>query len=220
MSDQPEDRPSKQPRVGRPRRGTEAVRADKLLSTATSVFLRDGYGAASLDRVASEAGVSTRTIYERYRNKSELLGAVITRLVDRDMESGLASTELDRLAPAQALETIGRIMAARVCDAESACLFRILARDAQRYPELAARMRDNAKARINDAIAQYFRGQIRSGTLRLADPDRAAGLFLHMVVSELHDCLLFGTEAELAALDVGAHLTHVIDLFLNGALPR
>jgi AcrR family transcriptional regulator len=199
------------PKVGRPRRGTEAARADSLLSAATRVFLRDGYNAASIDRVAAEGGVSTRTIYERYKNKSELLTAVITRLVDRDMASGLAAAELDRLEPAQALLTIGRILVDRVCDPESAALFRILAKDAHRCPDLAAQVRSSAKARINDAIAHY---------LRLTDPDRAAVLVLQMVCAEIHECLLFGTPAELAAVDFAAHLNTAVDLFLNGALPR
>ncbi len=208
------------PRVGRPRRGTEAARADHLLTSATRVFLRDGYNSASIDRVATEAGVSTRTIYERYKNKEDLFAAVITRLVDRDMASGLAPAELERLAPAQALLAIGQVIARRVCDPESAALFRILAQEAQRYPGLAAKMRSNAKARVDDAIANYLRGQNRAGNLRLSDPDRAAVLFLQMVCAELHDCLLFGTAAELEALDFAAHLTIVVELFLNGALPR
>lgn len=208
------------PRVGRPRRGTEAARADNLLSAATRVFLRDGYGAASIDRVASEAGVSTRTIYERYKNKADLLGAVIARLVDRDMASGFAPAALDRVTPSQALTTMGRVIAGRVCDPESAALFRILATESQRYPELAAKMRVSAKARIDNAIAEYFRRQNAQGTMRLADPDRAAVVFLQMICAELHECLLFGPPAELASLDFDAHVIHVVGLFLNGALPR
>ena len=77
--------------MGRPRRGTEAARTDALIAAATRVFLRDGYGRASIDKVAYEAGVSTRTIYERFKNKGDLLAAVITRLVERDMETVLAT---------------------------------------------------------------------------------------------------------------------------------
>src|SRR5882757_7126807 len=84
-----------QHRVGRPRRGTESARADTLIAAATRVFLRVGYGLASIDKVAAEAGVSTRTIYERFKNKAELLGAVISRLVERSMTSALAPAELD-----------------------------------------------------------------------------------------------------------------------------
>jgi TetR/AcrR family transcriptional regulator, mexJK operon transcriptional repressor len=206
-------------RVGRPRRGTESARADSLIAAATRVFLRDGYGSASIDKVATEAGISTRTIYERFKNKADLLGAVITRLVERDM-AVLAPAELDRLEPKQALTIIGRTITGRACDPDFAALFRILATEAQRFPELAAKMRGSAKARTTDAMANYFRSQVRRGALSFADPDRAAVLFLQMVCAELHECLLFGTTQEMARLDFSAHLNHVIDIFLNGAVPR
>jgi TetR/AcrR family transcriptional repressor of mexJK operon len=207
-------------RVGRPRRGTESARTDTLIGAATRVFLRDGYGGASIDKVASEAGVSTRTIYERFKNKADLLGAVISRLVDRDMATGLATEELDRLEPRQALTVIGQIITGRACDPESVALFRIVATEAQRFPELAAKMRCSAKQRVDDAVARYFRKQVHRGTLMLADPERAASLFLQMVCAELHQCLLFGTADDMAKLDFTAHLQQVIDIFLNGAVPR
>src|SRR5947209_16245343 len=93
-------------RVGRPRRGTESARTETLIAAATRMFLQEGYGCASIDKVAAEAGVSTRTIYERFKNKGELLGAVINRLLDREMETVLAIEELDRVDPRQALTTI------------------------------------------------------------------------------------------------------------------
>jgi TetR/AcrR family transcriptional regulator of autoinduction and epiphytic fitness len=207
-------------RVGRPRRGTELQRADELFAAATRVFLRDGYGSASIDKVASEAGVSTRTIYERYKNKADLLGAVIARLVEQNMGTALSATELDRLAPREALTVIGELISGRACDPDASALFRILATEAQRFPELAGRMRATAKARVDNAIATYFRGQMDRGSMRPGDPEKAAVLFMQMVCSDIHECLLFGTPEDIAALEFPAHLDLVIEIFLNGVSPR
>ncbi len=164
-------------KVGRPRRGTEAARSDTLLNAATRVFLRDGYGAASIDKVAHEAGVSTRTIYERFKNKADLLTSVITRLVDQDMATLFATTELDRMEVGKALLTIGQTITGRACAPEAAAVFRIVAAEAQRFPALATKMRAATKApRGHWAIANYFRGQMARGTLCLNDPDRARGV--------------------------------------------
>ncbi len=217
--DESEDLPPTH-RVGRPRRGTEAARTDALIAAATRVFLRDGYGRASIDKVANEAGVSTRTIYERFKNKADLLAAVITRLVERDMESVLATAELERLDLRRALYTIGETITGRACDPHAAALFRIVATEAQRFPELAAKMRGSTKARVDNAIANYFRSQIRRGNLALSDPDRAAVLFTQMICAELHECLLFGSAEEMSKLDFTAHLKQVIEIFMNGAVPR
>lgn len=207
------------PRVGRPRRGTEAERVDLIIAAATRVFLKDGYGAASIDKVAHEAGVSTRTIYERFRNKADLLASVITRLVERDMVT-LFGAEFERMPTRQALLAIGEIVTGRACAPDAAALFRIVAAEAQRFPALAAKMRAGTKARVDNAVANYFRGQVLHGKLVLDDPDRAASLFMQMVCSELHECLLFGSPDEMAQLNFAAHLQQVVDIFLNGAAPR
>jgi AcrR family transcriptional regulator len=195
----PSEDPADAPRVGRPRRGTEAARSDSLIAAATRVFLRDGYGSASIDKVAREAGISTRTIYERFRNKADLL---------------------DRLEVRRALLTIGETIAGRACDPEAAALFRIVAAEARRFPALAEKMRASTKTRVVNAIAAYFRGQIHKENLSLADPERSAALFMQMVCAELHECLLFGSPEEIAKLDFTAHLDQVVEIFLNGAAPR
>jgi AcrR family transcriptional regulator len=206
-------------KVGRPKRGTESARIAALISAATRVFLREGYGHASIDKVASEAGVSTRTIYERYKNKADLLVAVITRLVNRDVTT-VATAELDRLDPKDALTAIAQTMMNRARDPEAAALFRIVATEAFRFPELAAKMRENGKLRWESAIADYFRGQVERGTLNLACPDRAAALFMHMICGELRECALFDSADAIAHIDFTPHLKHAIDIFLYGAAPR
>ena len=179
------------PRVGRPRRGTERARIDALMDAAARVFLREGFGAASIDKVAQEAGVSTRTIYERFKNKADLLVSVISRLVDRDMATVFAAPELERMEVRQALLTIGGSITGRACDPQAAALFRIVATEAQRFPSLAEKMRASTKDRVINAVANYFRTQIARGRLVLSDPERSAALFTQMVTAELHECLLF-----------------------------
>jgi TetR/AcrR family transcriptional repressor of mexJK operon len=207
------------PKRGRPRRGTEVARKATLINAATRVFLREGYGLASIDKVAAEAGVSTRTIYERYKNKADLLGAVISRLLDR-VSTVLATADLNRLEPRAALLVIANTITGRARDPDAAALFRIVATEAHRFPELAAKMRENNKRCVDNVVANYLRAQVTRGELVLADPDRAATLFLQMICSELHESLLFGGEAAVALFDCKAHVEHVIDIFLLGAAPR
>jgi AcrR family transcriptional regulator len=212
--------PEQSHKVGRPRRGTETDRTAALIAAATRVFLQDGYGLASIDKVAAEAGVSTRTIYERFRNKADLLAAVITRLVERDMATVLATAELDRLDPKEALTVIAQTLMNRARDPQSAALFRIVATEAIRFPELAAKMRGSSKVCWDGAVADYLRGQVKRGTLCLADPDKAAVLFLQMICGDLHERLLFGRPEEIAQFDFAPHVAHAIDVFLFGAAPR
>jgi len=212
--------PSHATRPGRPRRGTERERADALICAATRVFLREGYGLASIDKVASAAGASTRTIYERFKNKADLLAAVISRLVDRDLQSVFSSEELDPLAPREALTVIGRTLAQRITAPDPAALYRIIVSEAHRFPELVERMRSCASLRVENSIAAYLRNQTARGSLAVSNADAAAALFLHMLTGELREHLLLGDAAAIASFDFAAHVGRVVDLFLYGVVPR
>ena len=149
------------------------------------------------------------------------LALPLDRPADLDRGAGQDAEDefvwVDRLDPKDALTTIAHTITSRARDPESAALFRIVATEAMRFPELATKMRDSGKQRWEDVIADYFRGQIKRGSLRLTDPNRAAVLFLQMICAELHECLLFGKADAMAQLDFSPHLTYAIDIFLFGA---
>lgn len=56
---------------------SQAQTRETLLRTATRAFLRDGYRATSLEKVADEAGFSKGAVYSNFRNKNELCLAVL-----------------------------------------------------------------------------------------------------------------------------------------------
>jgi AcrR family transcriptional regulator len=64
------------PPAGRPQRLTrEQSRAqtrERLLASAAVVFTREGYGGASVDRIAEEAGYSKGALYSNFASKDQL----------------------------------------------------------------------------------------------------------------------------------------------------
>jgi len=56
---------------------SQARTREQLVSTAKDLFLRDGYGPTSLERVADAAGFSKGAVYSNFRNKNELCLAVL-----------------------------------------------------------------------------------------------------------------------------------------------
>jgi AcrR family transcriptional regulator len=56
---------------------SQARTREALVATATGLFLRDGYAATSLEKVADEAGFSKGAVYSNFRNKDELCLAVV-----------------------------------------------------------------------------------------------------------------------------------------------
>jgi TetR/AcrR family transcriptional regulator, transcriptional repressor of aconitase len=59
------------------REQNQALTRSRLLSVASSHFARDGYAAASLDRIADEAGFSKGAVYSNFAGKDELFLGVL-----------------------------------------------------------------------------------------------------------------------------------------------
>jgi len=81
-----------------------------ILDAAEEVFERDGVSKASLEEIASSAGVSRGAVYWYFKNKTDLLDAVIRRVCDI-LDSGVA--EVEARQPANALDGL-RIRALQV----------------------------------------------------------------------------------------------------------
>src|SRR5262249_6972999 len=52
---------------------------DAMLDAAESVFAQKGFGGASMEEIAAEAGFSRAALYTRFGSKEDLLGAVLER---------------------------------------------------------------------------------------------------------------------------------------------
>ncbi|MEO3784793.1 TetR/AcrR family transcriptional regulator [Actinocorallia sp. B10E7] len=64
----------------RTRAESQARTRELLLATARELFLRDGYHATSLEKVADTAGFSKGAVYSNFRTKDELCEEVIAQV--------------------------------------------------------------------------------------------------------------------------------------------
>lgn len=69
----------------------QAQTRESLLVVAESMFLRDGYAATSLDKVAIEAGFSKGAVYSNFAGKEELCMAVIDSIHGEKVQGVLAA---------------------------------------------------------------------------------------------------------------------------------
>ncbi|ATY10460.1 TetR/AcrR family transcriptional regulator [Amycolatopsis sp. AA4] len=162
------------------------MRTDKqraLLDGALRVFARDGYSRASIDVLAAEAGVSSRTIYNHYGDKAGLFRAVILDSSDRVAERQIAVADklLGRIADLEAdLVEFGLQWAKR--DPETAphwALVRQIEADLDHIdPETVAAWKERGPTRVRLALAGHLRRLAAEGRLELEDPSLAA---VHLV---------------------------------------
>ena len=72
----------------------------RIADAAQRLFARDGYGATSMDGIAKEAGVGTRTVYAAFGAKREILSVICERWLERARARERARDVLETPDPA------------------------------------------------------------------------------------------------------------------------
>lgn len=175
----------------RPRRLRPEKRA-AILDGAVRVLARDGYAGASIDAVAAEAGVSTRTIYNHFTGKADLFETVVAESTARvaEAEEALVREHFDQLLPgdalAPALTAFARawVGAATGEDRTHQLLLRQLAAEAQHLPRsVVEAWRSAGPRRVRHELALRLRALADRGELLVGDAERSAVLFAQLVAA-------------------------------------
>jgi TetR/AcrR family transcriptional regulator, mexJK operon transcriptional repressor len=109
-----------------------------ILKGARTVFLRDGFGLASMDDVAAAAGVGKQTVYRHFGSKEALfLGLVQSMCVEAIGATAVTSHPVNRPIE-QELRELGHLLAKSLIAPDSLRLYRAIVAEAGRLPVLGA----------------------------------------------------------------------------------
>lgn len=199
-----------EPRVVR-RSNREKRRA--VVDSALEVFLREGYAAASMDRVADVAGVAKRTIYNHFASKEDLFLGVIGSLVDDVLEPVDRTLMGARPASDCLLE-----FALRYADAMLAnnriCLHRLVLGELSRFPSLGEAFVQGYRQAKSGVARMMERLELR-GEIQIDDLDRAADVFWQITVAPIQRELLFRLELRKEDIPVVERLRASVGAFLK-----
>ncbi|MDX6345664.1 MAG: hypothetical protein QOF84_454 [Streptomyces sp.] len=177
---------------------------EAIINAALTAFLDEGYGGSSVNRIAANAGVSITTLYRHFDSKDDLYVAVIQEACDTLAQS--ADLDWLDLPPLEGLTEAGCRLLNHILSEQQLALFRVVARDAQRFPELGRRYQQEI---IGDRIDLFTRhlshwpADLRS---KVSDPTRAAHVFSALLQAEIMDtALLGGPVPDAAAIRTRAH---------------
>jgi AcrR family transcriptional regulator len=209
--------------VGRPRRGW-ADKREAIARGARVVFARDGYARASIDAIALEAGVSTRTIYNHFGDKENLFTSVVVESSAqvRDALVGQTRYHLDTLADLESgLIAVAHAWVATMEQfAEHFALIRQLTTEADHFPpRVRQAWQDTGPRAARAEVARHLSLLIQQGLLTGEDPDRAAVHFHQLAFAEIIERRQQGTIA-LDSNEVGEIIAGGVRTFLHGYLPR
>jgi TetR/AcrR family transcriptional regulator, mexJK operon transcriptional repressor len=185
-------------------RGGETRTARKrqaILDAATTLFLREGYPATSMDHIAAAASVSKQTVYKQFADKQSLFREIVTGTVAEvfDPVAERVAILRDGTDLATDLRVLARALLAQVIKPRVMQLRRLVIGEAGRFPELGRLFYDSGPGRTIDALAATFESLAARGTLRLQDPRLAAEHFNWLVMSTPLNRVMLCGEAELPA---------------------
>jgi AcrR family transcriptional regulator len=207
-------------RPGR-RRGLEKRQA--ILRAARRVFGQVGYVGASIEVIAAEAAVSTRTIYNHFENKEQLFADV---LIDSSRQVAAAREELIQrhLGEITDLETNLVCLArewVRLAPefADHFAIVRRIRAEAERFPpEVRKAWQEAGPLRARRALAAQLARLADRGLLDIGDPEFAAQHFMALITDTTLGRAEFSVTAQESEIERMA--TAGVRAFLYGHLPR
>ncbi len=157
----------------------ESIKTEQIFRGAMQEFLAKGYAAASMDRVATAAGVSKATIYSHFGDKESLFKALVEQMAKQRMQSILSHMDYE-LEPRQALRHLFKDAIADCCNnTEFHDFKRVLVGESGRFPELAKTFVEHLCKPGIEALSAYFQ---QSPAFNFPDPEAIARIVVGGIV--------------------------------------
>jgi len=207
------------PTDGTPPESRVGAKGSAIVAAATRVFLRSGYGGASMDVIALEAGVSKQTIYNHFGSKEALFGAIIKDLCEQ-LLTPFVTPEVKAGGLEEALARLGRQYLELMLAPSSLALYRVLMAEVDRFPELGRVSYESGAAVAVSSLAAYLAEQTAKGELAVAEPELAAEQFYGMLTGYLQLRALLGVEPEVSRERREHVLQSVVATFVAAYRPR
>jgi len=157
---------------------TELKRED-IIAAAVKEFKKNGFRATSMDRIATTAQVSKRTVYNHFENKKALFQCITQDLCDNATQ--VSEQPYDRDIPLRTqLQTIAEQEIAFLTAKEFRSLFKMITAESLASPELTKTNFDNYQW-SSLGVVKWIREAVKDGKLSVTDPVRAGKQFLALI---------------------------------------
>jgi TetR/AcrR family transcriptional repressor of mexJK operon len=187
---------------------------EAILDAGVKVFMAEGY-AASMDRVAAEAGVAKQTLYSHFGSKEGLFHA----LFDRYKQQSLAGLDPAGDLAAE-LAAFGEHMLRRIFDPEILGVQRLMIAQAGAFPDLARIVYEAGPGRVRVGLVEFLKARIEAGALEPADPVVAADDLMALLQGSRRQRILFGVEAAPDPAELRGIAERAVTIFLRAYTTR
>ncbi|CAH1387497.1 TetR/AcrR family transcriptional regulator [Candidatus Nitrotoga sp. M5] len=205
------------PTIQEQTRSQQSDKRKQILSIATKIFFREGYGRASMDKVHSELGGSKRTLYNYFPSKEALFEAIVTQVSDQVLTAlrpPLGDADLRTTLVKMGNDYLGVLLSP-----VGISLYRAMVSEAPHFPELAHTFFENGPSRSSHHLAAFFRDQNAQGLIEVSDPQIAAEHFLGAVRGDIHLAAVLTAKRPSKQM-VEAAVAQTVRTFLDGVNPK
>lgn len=163
----------------------------EIVTSARSLFLREGYRDAGMEVLARTAGVSTATLYAYFPSKADLFKVVILETV-RDIAAPVRESIRVKGDARQRLLSFVNAYAAFFCRPLSRAIFRLVTAERRRFEDVAEYFLQSARDELGGAAISVIKDLVQTGEIVVDKPAWAAGQLMGMID---HATLVLGLSA-------------------------
>ncbi len=179
------------------------------------MFLDKGYHAATMNDIASRAGMSKKTVYQVFPSKDVLFDALVA---DRLAVLSLPIEEDGRGLEDVLVDVLVK-MALFLLSPQQIGMMRLMVAETQRSPEIGRALERLGLGRGNGALEKYLAAQSASGAMRLDDPQETARMLFGCTVGETLLKLLVCSEPMPSVADIERRARLAVRMFLAQSAP-
>jgi len=186
----------------------------QILEAAAHLFATQGYSATSVEAIARLAKVAKPTVYSHFEGKRDVLEALLQTRTE-ELVSYFSQLEIDGESPEKVVTAIIELMADVFAREETIGIYRMLAVEGARDPELAKAYLAKAENSVQTWIESYLAKQAKAGQLKIDDPAWATYLLLETIKGKLMLKPMFGLAKPPTKREIKAHVRQCISHFLE-----
>lgn len=162
-----------------------------IVDAARRTFLAHGYDGASMDEIALAAGVSKRTVYNRFRSKEDLFAATIEESCQRILPVDIDAIEKTLSTEAFTSE-LAHLFLRGMLHPEALALRRIASFEAGRNPALGRLYHEHGPVYMTAAFAPILKRAAQREGVRIDDVETALHQLGALIMEPLYTEALLG----------------------------
>jgi AcrR family transcriptional regulator len=195
-------------------------RDQEILRAALAVFTEKGFHGTTMLDVASRAGASKTTLYNRFESKEVLFRALVAWGTRQGIDALEAIVSDPTLDPLTALRRFAARILAQMMQPQKLALFRIAAAEGDRMPEigriLGSFTRDHG-VRLGHVVAKRL---VEQGLIEIDDPEEYGHSFIGLLQGELFVRALVGAIPPPGAQEIESHAHRAMTRLVHAFAPH